>query len=104
MSEDTKDFIKIILFFVLGIGGLLFVTAAGTNYFNYKQESAAIEQLREDSAGIDANSEDVVGQITQANQNIKKQQALNDIPVICLTIPNGWEEIEKIPMPDSTKR
>lgn len=95
--------------FAISVGSLIgfllvifFITAIG-NKITFPVDQARIEQLREDAAQIDQNSEDVVGQIAQVNQEIKKKQALNDIFFLSLQVPNEWDDVELIKLPDSTK-
>lgn len=102
MSDGAKItwfFITIILGTGILFGGISLIT----NHINFKEASAEIEQLRTDSQNISANSEDVVGQITQYNQEIKRMQARNDIPIIKMLIPNGWDDVELIKLPASSR-
>lgn len=66
----------------------------------YVQTSAQVEQLRVDVISVDvAESEDVVGQVTQFNQKISAMRRWNDVPVISLFVPNGWDTLAFIELP-----
>lgn len=97
---------KITLFFVsiiLGLALIMFVAVAIDKRVSFPAQEAKIEQLRVDAANIDQNSEDVVGQITQTNQNIRSMQAWNSVPVIGWVYPDAWDEIELIELPASSR-
>jgi hypothetical protein len=73
-----------------------------TNSIGFPVDQARIEQLRHDAANVDPQqAEDVIGQVTQTNQEIISMQAQNDIPIWNLSIPDGWDDIEPIPVPQS---
>lgn len=110
MSFDFEDFLNtgkgFTTLFIVGLLGVLLVgfsIVAIRNKIHFPVEEARIEQLRADAAQIDQNSEDVVGQITQVNQEIKKKQALNDIFFLSLQVPNEWDDIELIELPASSR-
>jgi len=98
-----KGFVTVIIGSLLGILLVSFSIVAMRNKIHFPVEEARIEQLREDAAQIDQNSEDVVGQITQVNQEIKKKQALNDIFFLSLQVPNEWDDVELIELPASSR-
>ena len=102
MSERS-EVAWVVISFIVGFVLILATIGLITNHIEFAEASAEIAQLREDSSDIASNSEDVVGQITQYNQEIKRMQARNDIPIIGLVIPNGWDDVELIKLPDSTK-
>lgn len=63
-------------------------------------EVAQIEQLKKDSAQVSVQeSEDVVGQITQWNQLIIRNQTYNKIWWADWYIPDEWENVELIKIP-----
>ena len=79
-----------VLLTVLLMGGTI-------NYINYVSASAEYEQLRTDLQDVNmAESEDVMGQVTQANQTIMSWRRWNSVPFVCLVVPNGWERIKPI--------
>ena len=102
-ADTGKGFVTIIFGGLLGILLISFFIVAIGNKIHFPVEEARIEQLRADAAQIDQNSEDVVGQITQVNQEIKKKQALNDIFFLSLQVPNEWDDVELIPLPESSR-
>ena len=102
-ADTGKGMTTIIIGGLLGVLLVSFSIVAIGNKIHFPAEEARIEQLREDAAQIDQNSEDVVGQITQVNQEIKKKQALNDIFFLSLQVPNEWDDVELIPLPESSR-
>jgi hypothetical protein len=81
---------------VVGVLALLIGTVAwAVNYASFPAEVAVIEQLRSDFSKVEM-SEYVVGQATAVNQQIRSNQAWNKVPIICLTVPNGWDAVEPI--------
>jgi hypothetical protein len=73
------------------------------NRLQYQGTAAAIESLRQDAAKVCVSqSEDVVGQVTLANQNIAKMRAYNNNPLLDVFIPDGWDRIEPIAIADPT--
>lgn len=98
----SNDFIPLgIVAFLLGV----FLTIpALVNYSQFISEQAQIEQLRHDVRRVDvAESEDVIGQVTQANQNIADWQRWNRVPFAQLFIPNGWDHMKPIELPERTR-
>lgn len=90
--------IAIIVLLCLGfVGGILWID----NHTSFPAQSAEIEQLRSDVSKVAASdSEDVVGQVTEWNQYIKSKQTLNNIWYAGWTIPDEWENIQLIPIPE----
>ena len=84
---------SVVLVGVITIAGLI-----GTaNYFDFVGASVQIEQLREDITKVDVQSnEDVMGQATEWNQAIRAWRRYNQVPLVCIFVPNGWDEIELI--------
>lgn len=73
------------------------------NWVYFISAEAQIQQLRYDLEKLDGQSisEDVIGQATEWNQKIAEQQRWNLIPVYQLYIPNGWDNIEPLPIPEN---
>jgi len=95
--EDILVIMSLVAGFAVVCCIVLFMLAIPINYADFITQQTAIEQLRKDSKKVDINSnEDVMGQVTQYNQDIKANQRWNTIPIICLTVPNGWDTIELI--------
>lgn len=62
-------------------------------------ELARIEQLRSDASQVSPQeAEDVFGQVTEVNQHIAACRRYNQIPVLCLMVPNVWDHVEPIRM------
>lgn len=86
----------VILPFVLFAGGIAFVVQR----VNVRGELAQIEQLRTDASNVNAaESEDVIGQVTQWNQRIRSQQRYNDAWYASWLIPNAWDRVQPIQLP-----
>ncbi len=61
---------------------------------------AQIEQLRQDAAQVDpAQAEDVIGQVTEANQRISSTQSYNRQWWAGWAIPEEWAEVDLIEVP-----
>ena len=91
-------FVWMICVFALAI---IYISLVVRNELNFPGEVAQIEQLRSDSAKVSVQeSEDVVGQITFWNQLIASNQRYNKIWWSHLVIPDGWDEIMPIPIPN----
>jgi hypothetical protein len=88
--------IGIVLAFLLGIVGL---TRVG-NELAVPGQLAAIEQLREDVKRVaDSQSEDVIGQVTQWNQEIRSAKRYREIWWGRMFTPDEWESVEVITIP-----
>jgi hypothetical protein len=82
---------------LLLIAMLIGVIAFVDNYVTYVASVAQIEQLRVDLANTNiAESEDVVGQATEFNQQISTAQMWNDVLFVQLFIPNGWDAVQPL--------
>lgn len=69
---------------------------------NFPGEYAAIEQLRMDVARTKiGTNEDVIGQVTQANQRIKTNQQYRSIWWSHHLVASGWDKVELIPIPEN---
>lgn len=83
-----------------GLCALLFALMSGLAHATFPSEAAATEQLRVDAEHTPCNaSEDVIGQVTAANQNIMAARAYNRIPLFGLGVPDGWDTVRVIPVP-----
>lgn len=88
-----------IIFAVLAI----FLGPLYNNWIVFVSAEAQISQLRQDLRKLEGQqiSEDVIGQATEWNQTIAEQQRWNQIPVFQWYIPNGWDDIEPLPIPEN---
>ncbi len=94
---DCREFyfpvIAVIVIIVLvftGFAGVIMKVTVGA-------EIAKIEQLRQDSLRVNLQaSEDIEGQVTQANQKIKEAQWYNRRWWSCWIVPNEWDCVELI--------
>lgn len=88
--------LAILLACLLGIGAIAWIG----NHVALPGQLAEIEQLRADSAVVDlAQAEDVIGQVTQWNQDIATKRAWNDIWWAGWMIPDEWSSVELIEVP-----
>lgn len=102
--EDFREFLVgggiILTVFVLVCVAFIAPVAILANWTEYVSGAEAIKQLRADMQHVSVQrSEDVVGQATDWNQRIRSNQRWNRVPIVCVLIPNGWDNIEPIPMP-----
>ena len=96
LIEETLIVVGSVVFAVLCVGAVIGVG----NAITFPGDRARIEQLRRDALRVGTSeSEDVMGQVTAMNQEIAEYQAYNRIPFICLTIPNGWDKLAPIELP-----
>lgn len=90
-------FIGVIGFVLIGVPSVLL-------RFEYVSSEASIDQLRRDVRNVNvAESEDVIGQVTDANQQIARMRRWNNIPLAQIFIPNGWDSIALIELPTREK-
>lgn len=102
MNDTWFDVVAIIATTVAVIFGLLFAIVATQNHLSYPADYAAYEQLvaSAENPNISCqNSEDLVGQIVDFNQGLAATKAYNRMPIIGLTIPDGWDNVESIEFP-----
>ena len=100
MNRYDRGFAAITATMLGGLVALVFAIVAIGNRIDFPAQVADIEAIRHDAALVDpAQAEDVIGQVTAANRTIASKQAYNRIPLVCLVIPNGWDDIEPIPVP-----
>lgn len=98
-----KSFVVFTLCMVFGLAAVFGSVMSVVNRLNFPAEAAAIESLRADAALVCVSqSEDVVGQVTAANQNIAGWRAYNDNLLLDIFIPDGWDRIEPIAIVDPT--
>ena len=90
------------------VGSVLLVVAIAApaqilvEHMNLPGALSKIEQLREDARCVSAaESEDVIGQVTQANQTIREKQRYNDVWFAAWSIPNAWDNVATIPVPQT---
>lgn len=104
MMRDLWDEFSPLVIVLLAMGALVFCAMAVASHIAFPAAVAEIEAIRHDAARVDpARAEDVIGQVTTANRTIASKQAYNRVPVVCLTIPNGWDDIEPIPVPTNAR-
>jgi hypothetical protein len=83
--------VLLVLYILFGV--VLHIKAPG--------EIARIEQLRRDVQKVSAaESEDVIGQVTQWNQNIVQYQVYNRVWVISWLVPDQWDAVALIEIPE----
>jgi len=95
------EFVKLFTIVVLICTLMTFGIIIFGQQLDFPGRKVEIEQLRENAAQIDLReSEDVMGQVVETNQKIRSAQEYNNHWWSCLFIPNGWDEIELIPIPE----
>lgn len=95
-GENMKETLVIIVIFLT----ISYAIICGITRMVLPGEVAQIEQLKKDSAQVSVQeSEDVVGQITQWNQLIIRNQTYNKIWWADWYIPDEWENVELIKIP-----
>lgn len=96
--QEVLGFIGfVVLVLEIPLGSILYVAKR----IEYVSGSASIEQLRSDLTTVTAQrSEDAVGQATQWNQTIATMKRWNAVPFVCLFIPDGWDRIKPIQIPE----
>ena len=99
MTPDTEDWLVAIAAFLLAAGLALSLIAA-TAHLSFPGKLAQIEQLRADVRRVDvAASEDVIGQVTMANQSIKQAQTYNSLWWADWALPDAWNDVAIIELP-----
>ena len=98
-----RDVMNILMFavgLVLVILLFLYAGVAVIQRLAFPGTLAAIEQLRGDALTVDSSeAEDVIGQVTEFNQNIAAQKAFNRTWWAGPLTPDGWDEVKPIPVP-----
>jgi hypothetical protein len=96
VREIAATIAMFVLAMVVLFGGLSWLI----NQTSFPSQVAEIEQLRLDSANVDpAQAEDVIGQVTSWNQYIRSMQINNTLWWAGWTIPDEWNNIELIEVP-----
>jgi PhoPQ-activated pathogenicity-related protein len=92
------------VFVVVVLGGLGLFTYFGMaliERLSFPGKVAEIEQLRADVQRVTAaESEDVIGQVTQWNQEIASYQRYNRTWYADLLTPDGWDSVAMIVIPE----
>ena len=89
--EDLVKPIVTVLVLVLLVCGVVVVVVVNVEFV---YEVAAIEQLRSDVMA--GNSCHISGQAAEYNQQIVGYRAMNNMVILCLFIPNGWDNVALI--------
>jgi len=99
--EDSFGGMVVVVVFALVVGLVFGVIGCVTQQVYYVGAAPEIEQLRHDLGTVTAQrSEDAVGQATQWNQVIARKKRWNRVPFINLWIPDGWEAVKTIQIPE----
>lgn len=100
MDEDFVAIGAVCLMVVAFVGGASYAGRAIDARMSWPGDIAKIEALRADVSRVDvAESEDVIGQVTDANQRIRSKQAMNQTWYADLLIPDGWDAVQPIQLP-----
>lgn len=107
MNSDIEETL-VIGGVMLALAALIGVLVCGIvsvgNRLEFPMKAAEIEQLRRDSANvISTGAEDVIGQVTQANQDIVSNHACNRTWYCDVLIPDAWDDIRVIEVPKGAK-
>jgi len=104
-KTDAPEGILVVSGFValiVGIFLLSFIVSAIHNYVEFEPSIAEIEQLRKDVARVDLkNAEDVYGQAATMNRVITVNQARNKMFFYDQFIPDGWDNVKLIEIPEN---
>jgi Flp pilus assembly protein CpaB len=97
--EDIRE-VTILLIVLVFVFIAVVMMGLILNHTRYVSRSAEIGQLRRDVTRVNvAESEDVIGQVTQANQEIARWQRWNSVPLINLLVSDGWDRETLIELP-----
>lgn len=100
VSDELRELCLIIGGLVLGAAVLLLVIASIGSRIAFPAEVAEIESLRVNAANVDPQqAEDVIGQVVEVNRKIAANRAWNKVPILSISVPNGWDNVEPIPVP-----
>ena len=95
--KSLMEYIAVPLFLLFVLAVIMVGTVAVDERVKYTSAVPMIEHLRKDIRVVaPSRAEDVYGQATQWNQTIAKKQAWNQVPFVCLLIPNGWDMVQPI--------
>jgi hypothetical protein len=96
MRDAAGFFIAVTLLVVVPVAAIMWIAQMAM----VPGQFAEIEQLRRDAAVVDpAQAEDVIGQVTEWNRVIASNQAYNDVFLISIFIPDEWDTVELIEVP-----
>ena len=94
--KEVRTFVFVL---VAGVVAFIYGIFIIGEQLGFPSQVASIEQLRKDAALIDlAASEDVLGQVAEVNRKITSKQRLNELWWADLVIPDGWDDVEFIPI------
>jgi hypothetical protein len=100
MKEIIATVTTVAALTITALIAVLGVTSCVAYEMSLPSQLAQIEQLRKDSSNVDpAQAEDVIGQVTQWNQRIASNQAFNKTWWAGWAIPDAWDDIEPISVP-----
>lgn len=70
-------------------------------YTSFPGQRAEIEAVRYAMERVTpSSSEDVYGQAVEMNRMIESYRAYNAMPIIGWIVPNGWDDIDLVPIPE----
>ena len=85
----------------VALGLFMFVCFGVINRISFPGQQVEIEQVRYAMERVKPNSsEDIYGQAVAMNRMIASNQRYNDMTIIGIIIPNGWDSIELIDIPE----
>jgi len=97
MDSYDREGLWIAIWVVLGFLVLMFGIICIGERASFPGRLARIEQLRSDAAKIDVRqSEDVYGQVVDANKEIKAKRVYNQIWWAQWSVLNKWDEVDII--------
>lgn len=98
--NEFKMLAKVTVCLVASLLLVIYSMGAIVNKLTVGGDIAKIEQLRSDAQKVHTgNNEDVVGQVTQWNQEIRNNQWYNSRWWAALLIPNEWDAVKPIEIP-----
>ena len=96
-----KEFALVVTIVFVTVASIFGVFGCIAHKADYITASASIESVRADIENISvARSEDAVGLAVEWNQEIANKQRWNRVPFLNLWIPDGWDRIERIQIPE----
>lgn len=101
MFDSELGFMGLLAALILIITGAVVSTGAAiSTRMEFPMTQARIEQLRTDAAHVDpSQAEDVIGQVVEANKQIREAQTCNQLWYCDFSEPDGWNYIALIPVP-----
>lgn len=95
--------IPIVLYIFIGFVAIYLVITCFC-HLSFPGDMARIERIRIESKYISEQcSEDLVGELIMANVYICQQRKYNKIWWAAIVIPNGWDYVDYIEIPDQFK-